>query len=1134
MALVLKDRVKETTTTTGTGTITLAGASTGYQSFSAVGNGNTTYYTIADQTGANWEVGIGTYTASGTTLSRDTVLSSSNGGALVNFGAGTKDVFVTYPSEFSDTAQVGDVMLSSAAPTGPGTWLETGKYYSKAAYPELATTLGNVADLGTPVSVPQAQLPQPFATNTSVFNPYLTATDGTVTVAVGTNGAIRKTTDGVNWVGVPSTTTFALTEVRYLNGNFIAVGGSGGVGVLVTSTDGTTWVQRGISGNNVSGTNNSILLSVAYGGGKYVAVGAQGTILYSSDLTTWTLVTTAAGTKSFNRVAYGGGTFVAVGAAGIVYSSTDGVTWTSCSAGATQFNDVIYANGLFVAVGASGAVYTSPDGVTWTSRSAGSSQFNQVIYANSLFVAVGNSSACYTSTDGVTWTSRTVFMLGSIFGVVWNGSAFVAVGAAGRYATSSDAATWTTAQDVSVSNFLSVGVASGKTVAYGANSCVVLAGASRTEVMQSGTWAYAVTAASAINPRVIAYNGSNQYVAAGNNSVILTSSNGQSWTGQHSGLAINLDKAYYLNGNYLVFGTNAGSPLTYSSNGTTWAQSATSFVSTMNAAAYGAGVYVVVGVSSAASNNLYSSTDLVTWTVRSAGSVTFNDVIFANSIFVAVGNNGVCYSSTDGITWTSRSAGSSAFQRVIYANSLFVAVGGASIYTSPDGITWTSRPSNAAGSLTDVVWNGSLFCAVGNVGSITTSPDGITWTARTPGDTTVTLNSVSWSGTRFVVTNTTNGVAWTSTDGITWTRASTVYQGTTLYSCYLGGKFLAIGSGFIQTSTDGINWTNADPVQYVPTSIAKLYKLGGNYYALTNKGMFQSTDGSTFTLAGRTLPSGAVLSMAYSGSAWVAVSPFVSGQPAAFYKSTDGTTWTKAADLGTLTSSSSVLSVVDLVYANGNFVIGNTANTSQNLPYTIYTSTDGVTWTGRQTPYLALPSNVMGSDGTNVVFGSVSGSFKSTDGGVTWTQLTSTLAIPVIYSNGAWVFNAIGNHTVSPDLSNFYSTGITVGAQVPTQIYVSGNNIAGIATYIKTYFNKSASGFVSLPSIGNVNVTYSTTSKEIPVRSTTALIAITQSNATFPNLILETPLYSYDTSTTFWIPPSNAGVGQKAYMYAGA
>ena len=98
MPLVIKDRVKETSTTTGTGTFTLAGAATGFQSFAAIGDGNTTFYTIALVGGSEWEVGIGTYTSSGTTLSRDTILSSSNSGNAVNFSAGTKDVFVTYPS----------------------------------------------------------------------------------------------------------------------------------------------------------------------------------------------------------------------------------------------------------------------------------------------------------------------------------------------------------------------------------------------------------------------------------------------------------------------------------------------------------------------------------------------------------------------------------------------------------------------------------------------------------------------------------------------------------------------------------------------------------------------------------------------------------------------------------------------------------------------------------------------------------------------------------------------------------------------------------------------------------------------------------------------------------------------------
>ena len=98
MPLVVKDRVNETSTTTGTGTFTLAGAVTGFQSFAAIGDGNTTYYAIVLQGGSEFEVGLGTYTSSGTTLSRDTILSSSNSNNAVNFSAGTKNVFCDYPA----------------------------------------------------------------------------------------------------------------------------------------------------------------------------------------------------------------------------------------------------------------------------------------------------------------------------------------------------------------------------------------------------------------------------------------------------------------------------------------------------------------------------------------------------------------------------------------------------------------------------------------------------------------------------------------------------------------------------------------------------------------------------------------------------------------------------------------------------------------------------------------------------------------------------------------------------------------------------------------------------------------------------------------------------------------------------
>jgi hypothetical protein len=114
MALVVADRVQETTTTIGTGTYTLAGAKDGFQSFAAVGDGNTTYYACTD--GTDYEVGIGTYTASGTTLARTTIIESSNSDAAVSWSSGDKDIFVTLPASKATVLDAsGDLTLTGAS-----------------------------------------------------------------------------------------------------------------------------------------------------------------------------------------------------------------------------------------------------------------------------------------------------------------------------------------------------------------------------------------------------------------------------------------------------------------------------------------------------------------------------------------------------------------------------------------------------------------------------------------------------------------------------------------------------------------------------------------------------------------------------------------------------------------------------------------------------------------------------------------------------------------------------------------------------------------------------------------------------------------------------------------------------------
>jgi hypothetical protein len=192
MALNIADRVKETTTTTGTGTVTLGGAVTGFQSFSAIGNANTTYYTITDN--VNWEVGIGTYTASGTTLSRDTVLKSSNAGSLVNFGAGSKDVFVTYPADKAISNGYGTLPIANGGTgaTSAATALSNLDGYpasNPSGYTSNAGTVTSVAaTAGTGISVSGSPI-----TGSGTLTITNTAPDQTVTLTAGSNVTITGT-----------------------------------------------------------------------------------------------------------------------------------------------------------------------------------------------------------------------------------------------------------------------------------------------------------------------------------------------------------------------------------------------------------------------------------------------------------------------------------------------------------------------------------------------------------------------------------------------------------------------------------------------------------------------------------------------------------------------------------------------------------------------------------------------------------------------------------------------------------------------------------------------------------------------------------------------------------------------------
>jgi hypothetical protein len=377
MALVVKDRVQENSTTSGTGTLTLSGAVPGFQSFAVIGDGNTTFYTIYDNVAQVWEVGIGTYTSSGTTLSRDTVLSTSSGTTSpISLAGNTVSVFVTYPAEKS-------VNLNASGNVSPLGTISSGTWNGSTigvAYGGTGVTSSSGAnsvvlrDSNSNITVNRlSQGTQNITasggttnlTAASAYNQYLTGTGGQ-TFRLPDATTLTDTTAFV--FNNNATGTLTITDYATATVGTVAAGGSAGIVLLDNSTVGGTWDVHGYIPENVTWGTNSLALGstvitggtwnggtigTAYGGTGLTSFSAANYALYStssSTLTAGTLPTAAGGT---NLTSYTTGDIIyasatntlsklPIGTTGQVLSIAGGIPSWTANAGSTTLTNTTF------------------------------------------------------------------------------------------------------------------------------------------------------------------------------------------------------------------------------------------------------------------------------------------------------------------------------------------------------------------------------------------------------------------------------------------------------------------------------------------------------------------------------------------------------------------------------------------------------------------------------------------------------------------------------------------------------------------------------------------------------------------------------------------------------------------------
>jgi len=542
---------------------------------------------------------------------------------------------------------------------------------------------------------------------------------------------------GDNWSLIESWPSSDINSIVWGDTLCVAVGNDG---VVHSSIDGLQWIQQ---------TPELLytLNDVTWTGSEFVAVGSNATIGTSSDGITWLAQVTPA--QGYLQSVAGSGTHIlAAGYRGYLVSTTDGIDWIEHASGINiTFEDILIDDTLWLACGDSGMTATSPDGFVWTRRAGSLSEECHLVSlakTGTLYFALGvretlagiGKSFVYSSPDAQVWSLAA--SLDGVFlrSITWSGTELVAVGERSLtfgdipesvVMTSPDGTTWQ-------EEFCE---------APGALTCVV-SGPGFTAA--AGVRGYIVTGTSPSNLEIdhsgatisgLVYDGS-RFIGVTDCGTVVTSSNGSSWEERHSFAAQYFSKLVYSGGRYVALGGSNGEArsIYFSPNGVDWTQVWEPIGGEIFDLIRGGEQFVGVGEY----GHIFLSEDGQHWDrITAAGAIDFRSVTWSGSRYLALGDS-TAHKSSDGLSWSAHDIEApegSVIKQVIWAEGQYRAVGYRlpdsgddhyCFFSSANGFEWTAKRLASDYIVPDdLAWTGARYVIYGRHGTLLISVNGEEW-----------------------------------------------------------------------------------------------------------------------------------------------------------------------------------------------------------------------------------------------------------------------------------------------------------------------------------------------------------------------------------------------------------------------